>query len=87
MMFSAGKKRMGDCGYWLIFQNTRNLVGVHAYKNRGHKMETMAAKYQMMMEAKDERVALLIHNACNMAMIHMAQVGGHVRRIWEIGKN
>lgn len=50
-------------------------------------METMAAKYKMMMEAKDERAALLIHNACNMAMIHMAQVGGRIRRVWEVSKN
>lgn len=50
-------------------------------------MELMIEKYQKMIEAKDERAALLIHNACNMAMIHMAQVGGHVRRVWAVGQN
>lgn len=50
-------------------------------------MEITETKYRMMMEAKDERAALLIHNACNMAMIHMAQVGGHIRRSWEVSKN
>lgn len=50
-------------------------------------MELMADKYEAMLGAADERAALLIHNACNLAMIHIAQVGGYVRRFWEVSKN
>lgn len=50
-------------------------------------MEIMINKYERMLAAKDERAALLIHNAANMAMIHMAQITGHVRRIWAVSYN
>lgn len=50
-------------------------------------METMTNKYERMLAAPDERVAVLIHNAANMAMGHMAQVMGHVRRIWAVSYN
>jgi len=50
-------------------------------------MELMATKYEMMLAAPDDLSAILIHNACNMAMIHMAQVGGRIRRVWGVSKN